>query len=104
MATNIYRSVNGATASSGGGDSSPFVRTFDATTSWGASSSGLYSIVVAQSLHQKGLTPIVQVFEIVGSNLEEVYVDTIEINSFGDVTIRVTENIDTRFAGKIVIK
>lgn len=103
MATNVLKVANGTT-SGGGSGGTPFVTAFDATTSWGAPSGGYYSIVVPQSTHQKGTDPTIQVYETVLTNDELIDVDSVIVNSFGDITIRVTENLDARFAGKIVVR
>ena len=102
MATNILKTVNISTTGGSGG--APYVAAFNATTSWGSPVAGYYSIVIAQSAHLKGIDPVIQVYETVLTNDELIDVDTITVNEFGDVTIRVTSTIDTRFAGKIVIK
>lgn len=96
-----YNQIN-ATGSGGSGSVSAHSQTFNATSDWSGPSGGVYSITVLESSHDKGTNPIVQIFELVGSDYEEVQVD-ISINSNGDVTISVTENIDTRFVGKIII-
>lgn len=100
--TKIYKLI-GASGSSGGGSSSvTYTQLFNDNTDWGAASVGFYSITVSQSTHQNNLEPLVQVFELVGSNYEMVGTE-VSVNASGDVTIRVTENIDSRFTGKIVI-
>lgn len=99
----VYKLVNATGTGGGGGDATPYQQSFDATTSWGAASGGEYSIVIPQSTHNKNTTPFVQVYaDIGGGNFEEVEV-AIEINAAGDVSLIVTENIDTRFAGKVII-
>lgn len=103
MATNILKVANGTTGGSSGGGT-PYVAAFNATTDWGAASGGYYSIIIPQSSHQKGTDPVVQVYETVLTNDELIDVDSVIVNSFGDITIRVTENLDARFAGKIVVR
>lgn len=100
---NIYKAINASgTGGGGGGTASTFAQIFNATTDWGAPSGGFYSITVAQATHGKGTDPIVQTYEDVAGTDE--LVDTeILMDSFGNVTIRVPDSVDTRFAGKVVI-
>lgn len=79
-----------------------YVLTFNATTDWGSAGGGFYSLTVLQTAH-KAVSPTVQIFELSGSDYDVVMVDRIRINSSGDVTIRVPETPDGRFAGKIII-
>ena len=96
-----YILVNAA-GSGGSGDATPFTQTFNATTDWGAPSGGFYTIAIPQSVHDKSIEPLVQLYELVSGNFEQVDAEII-ISPAGDINIRVTETIDTRFAGKIVI-
>lgn len=96
-----YKLVN-ASGTGGGGSAETFTQSFNATSDWGSPSAGFYEISIAQSTHGKSVTPLVQLYEVVGSNFEQVEAE-IEINASGDVTIKVTESIDSRFAGKVVI-
>lgn len=99
---NTYKRI-GSSSGGGGGDTPPYVLSFNATTSWGSATLGQYSIQVLESSHGKGADPIVQVYETILGIDQLVDVDSVLVNSSGDVTIQVTENLDTRFAGKIVI-
>jgi hypothetical protein len=100
--TDVYKIV-GNTGGSGGGSAETFSLSFDATTSWGSAVGGFYTIAIPQTTHNKSVTPIVETYEdIGGGDFDEVETEVI-ISSAGDVTLRVTENIDARFAGKIVI-
>lgn len=97
-----YKLVNAA-GSGGSGDAETFTTSFNGTTSWGAPSGGFYSFVVPQSTHQKNLNPLVQVYaDIGGGDFEQVETE-VQISTAGDVTLLVTETIDARFAGKVVI-
>lgn len=100
----IYKSVNPTAVSGGGGDSDPYISSFNATTSWGSASGGVYSLQVLESTHEKGQHPIVQVYELDSGIYELVTPNSVDVDASGNVTITVTENIDARFQGKIVIK
>ena len=78
--------------------------TFDATTSWGTASGGYYSQTFTAASHGIGTTPIYQVEELSGSDYIKTLCDEEKVNASGDITIRVTESPDGRFAGRIVIQ
>lgn len=100
----IYRTISTTSSGGGGGgSSSPYTQLFNSTSDWGSASGGYYSISITQSTHEKGTSPSIQIFELVGSDYEQVDVDTVLVSSTGDITIKVTQTLDTRFAGKIVI-
>jgi len=65
--------------------------------------SGYYQIIVAASTHQKGLHPIVQVFELVGPEYEKVETSVSVDISTGDLKIGVVSSPDARFDGKVII-
>lgn len=96
-----YNSVN-ASATGGGGSAETYTESFNATGDWGAASGGFYTITVPRSTHGKSVQPLVQVYELVSGDFEQVIIET-EINTLGDVSIRVTETLDTRFEGKVII-
>jgi hypothetical protein len=106
---NIYVPVNnsplsgGSGGGGGGGGGAVYSETFNASGDWSGPSGGYYTITVLEATHEQGTTPMVQVYELVGALYEQVDVDRVAINGSGDVTIRVTENIDTRFEGRITI-
>ena len=97
----IYKRID-PTITGGGGGASEYSQTFSVAT-WGAPSSGEYSIVILAASHGAGTTPVVQVSELNGSDYEQVDVNNVSINPLGDVTISVTETIDARFDGRITI-
>lgn len=100
---NQYKLVNATGGSGGGGGSAtPYTETFNSSTDWGAASGGFYTIAIPQSTHEKSVEPLVQLYELVSGNYEQVDAEII-VSVAGDVNIRVTENIDARFAGKVVI-
>jgi hypothetical protein len=96
----IFKTID--PVSGGGGGGTPYTQTFTAG-SFSGPSGGEYSITTLQSTHDKGTSPIVQVYEKIGSNFFEINV-SIEVNPSGDVIIAVNEVPDLRFEGKIVIQ
>jgi hypothetical protein len=78
--------------------------TFDATSSWGSASGGYYTITILASSHERGTTPaIVGVFKESGSDYVQLEPDSKKVLANGDIEIKVIENPDGRFAGKILI-
>ena len=98
----IYKQINAESPGGGSGDATTYTQLFNASSDWGSPSSGAYSITVTQATHEGNIAPLVQVFEKVGLDYEQVEVD-VSVNPSGDVTISVTETNDGRFEGKIVI-
>jgi len=83
-----------------------YTESFDATTSWGAASGGLYTITVLASAHGKG-TSVSNVvsYETVGGDSEKVLPNEVLVdNTTGDVSLTVSETPDGRFAGKLIIQ
>lgn len=84
-----------------------YVQAFDATTDWTAIGGGAYAISVAQSTHECGANPRVEVWRgtsgsysvVVGSPTNGY---TLTRNSDGDVQLSV-ETADYRFAGQLII-
>lgn len=94
------------TGSGGGGGSTPasrYTQTFNATTDWGAASGGFYTINILQAAHTRGANPVVQILETSGPDFILINVDLVTISSTGDVSFRVQDVPDLRFAGKIII-
>lgn len=80
-----------------------YVQIFNATTDWGTAVAGFYTITILGSVHTRGVNPVIQVYSGT-TNYDYVLPDRIRINSStGDVSIRVSDVPDNRFAGKIVI-
>jgi len=96
----IYRSVNANIV--GGSGSIPYSSTFNATTSWSLSG-GEYLYSIPETTHGKGTSPMVQVFELIGSDYFEIQT-AIKIETNGDITIIVNETPDLRFQGKVTIQ
>ena len=106
MATNIYRFINAEAPSSGGGGSTgatTYVQTFDASSAWGSASGGFYTITITAGTHSKGVNPQVQIFENNSGSFDDVDVDRLRVDSSGNITFRVPDSPDSRFAGKINI-
>jgi len=98
----IYKSIN-PNIGGGGSGATAYTSTFDATTSWGSASLGLYSINILESVHGKGANPVVQIYELRLGSYELVDVDALIVDGTGNVTMVVTQVPDTRFQGKIII-
>lgn len=80
-----------------------YVQTFNATTDWGSSLGGFYTIVIPVSTHGKGSNPVIQVFELIGSDYDIVDT-TIFIDSItSSISIKSLQSPDSRFQGKIII-
>lgn len=79
--------------------------TFTATTEWGAAAGGLYTQTVTKVTH--GIdTPIVKIYELIGTAYTETFVNTLEVlasSEADDVNFVITEAPDTRFAGRYII-
>lgn len=88
---------------SGGGSSIPFEQSFNATTDWGVASGGYYTISITEASHAKGTSPIVSILEADGLNFNKVEVDLVTLTPAGDISFRVPETPNLRFAGKIII-
>ncbi len=86
-----------------GSGTSNYQQLFDVTTDWGVASGGFYSIIIPGATHGKGLNPIIQVYELNGSDYELVTASISIDSSNGDVTLGVLEVPDARFEGKIII-
>ena len=78
---------------------------FNATTDWGTAAGGYYTKTVAAAVHGLGTNPVVSLQKSSGSDFKVVQPDgggcTIYAN--GDVSFRVPETPDLRFAGRVVI-
>lgn len=80
-----------------------YVLTFDATTSWGVPSGGMYTISIPQSTHLKGSTPNVRIEALIASDYVEVEVDELRMAISGNISIKVPSSPDARFEGRITI-
>jgi len=93
--------IDGALSTAG----APYSSTFDATTSWGAASGGIYTITITAGTHGKGTSPKeVTIYEDDGTNWIPAPGVIAKINkTTGDISFEVSETPDDRFAGRIVI-
>ena len=80
-----------------------YVSGFTATTEWGSASAGYYTITVTAATHGIGTNPVVSVQQLTGSDYIVVEADQLKIFSNGNVSIRVPETPNLRFAGRLVI-
>ena len=63
---------------------------------------GEYWLEYPESIHQKGVSPIVQVLELEAGQYSTIII-TIEVTNAGLVRIRIPQVPDLRFDGKIII-
>jgi hypothetical protein len=80
-----------------------YTSSFDATTSWGSASGGYYTFTVTVATHGLGTAPAVAVQEVSGADYVSILPDQVKTAANGDVSIRVPETPDGRFAGRLVI-
>jgi hypothetical protein len=76
--------------------------TFNNTTSWDGPTSGKYTFTVLYTTHEK-LNPIVEAFELNGSDYDLVFTEVSIDSTSSNITISVSEVPDLRFSGKITI-
>jgi hypothetical protein len=81
---------------------SRYVQSFNATTDWGSASGGYYTFTTTAVTHGRGTSPIFSIEESNASDYIKVSVDRALINSSGDLSIRVPDSPDLRFAGRII--
>lgn len=82
---------------------SKYIDTFDATTSWGSPSAGYYTHTITAVTHGVGAQPIVEVEELSGSDFVRVGIEEVYKFANGDISIKVPEIPDLRFAGRLII-
>ena len=89
--------------SSGSGAQAPnYLQTF-VSGDWVGPVDGFYSLTILASIHNKGINPVIQVFELNGTDYEEIDLSITVHSITGDITLGVTETPDSRFNGKIII-
>lgn len=95
----ILDMIDAFDAGGSGEDVPNYSSSFNSTSDWIANGS-FYEISINQTVHLKGLNPIVQVFETVGSDYEKIELAII-VAANGNVKIQTVSNL--RFNGKIII-
>lgn len=80
-----------------------YISGFTATTEWGTASGGYYTITITAATHGIGSNPVVDVQQLTGSDYICVEADQLKIFANGNVSIRVPETPNLRFAGRLVI-
>lgn len=103
---NIFTGTFDYYESGGGGpgvQSPNYVQLFNATTDWGSPSGGYYTISIPLANHAKGNNPVIQVFELVGSDYDLVDTTIFIDSGTSAISIKALQSPDTRFQGKIVI-
>ena len=80
-----------------------YVSGFTATTEWGTAAGGYYTITITSATHGIGSNPVVSVQQLTGSDYLVVDVDELKIFANGNVSIKVPETPNLRFAGRVVI-
>lgn len=95
----ILDMIDAFDAGGGGSDLPNYSSTFNSTSDWIANGS-FYEISINQTVHLKGVNPIIQVFETVGSDYEKIELAVI-VATNGNVKIQTVSNL--RFNGKITI-
>lgn len=81
-----------------------YTTTFNATTDWGSPSAGYYTITKTQATHLRGTDPSVRIYiSDGGTGFNVVEPDRSNVAANGDVSFRVPDSPDLRFAGKIVL-
>lgn len=80
------------------------IQPFNATTDWGTASGGYYALGATAGDHNCGVNPLVDVFEgSTGTGFVRVEVDQKLVDPSGNVTVKVPDDPDLRFAGQLVI-
>jgi hypothetical protein len=80
-----------------------YIHSFNATTNWGTASGGYYTITVPASTHNLGANPVSTIYELSGTDYIQVMADKTITATNGNVSIRVPETPNLRFAGQIII-
>lgn len=78
-----------------------YVQAFNGTTDW-TLNGDYYEIEVDVAIHEHGLAPQVQVFELVVADYYQVQTEVL-VGNDGLVTIQVLSTPDLRFEGKLII-
>lgn len=98
IATNVQDAIDELAGSS----PINFASTFNATTDW-TLDTGIYKIDIGEGTHLKGTNPMVEIFESSAGPLYTHLNTDIVVDNSGQVTIKVNQTPDLRFAGRVVI-
>jgi hypothetical protein len=79
-----------------------YVAPFNATTAWGSASAGYYTFAVTAATHLMGVNPVVMTFSGAGP-FQQVQADQCLSAANGDVSVKVPDDPDCRFAGQLII-
>jgi hypothetical protein len=85
----------------GGGNSTPYIGNFT-TVDWSLELSD-YVMTIFQATHAKGAHVQCEVYQAIGGGLFEEVILDIEVNTQGDVKIKVSSSPDLRFNGYVNI-
>ena len=75
----------------------------DATSGWTGPAGGFYSRTITAVTHGQGVYPSIEIYSYDGTKAILASVDTVEISSIGDITIKVSDSPDARFRARITI-
>lgn len=83
-----------------------YVFGFDATTSWGTASNGYYTIQLTSVTHGMGSNPTSKLQKTVNTSFKDTFPDGggVTTNASGDISFRVPESPDLRFAGRLIVQ
>tara|TARA_R110000851_G_scaffold241197_2_gene393829 strand:+ start:980 stop:1282 length:303 start_codon:yes stop_codon:yes gene_type:complete len=95
---NTYKSVNMDLV---GGSTQPVYSSSFLIADWSLNGT-VYEIEVLTSVHGRGVSTQVQVFEKIGTDHVEVIVDIL-VQSNGNIIIKIDQTPDLRFDGKVTI-
>lgn len=83
-----------------------YVFGFDATTSWGTASNGYYTIQVTAVTHGMGSNPTSKLQKSVNTSFKDTFSDGggVTTDASGNITFRVPESPNLRFAGRLIVQ
>ena len=80
-----------------------YAQDFNATTDWGTSVGGYYTLTIVGATHTMGLNPTVIVYETTATTEAQVDLDISYNNTNGNVSLVTPDVPNCRFAGRVVI-
>ena len=83
-----------------------FIYGFNATTNWGTASNGYYTIEVTAVTHGMGSNPNPKLQKTVNAKYRDTFPDGggCETDASGNITFKVPESPDLRFAGRLIVQ